>query len=296
MLFKRPIIAQSMRPGCIFVSHRSVLICFAFFMPLQILQACLGFSFPCLSFSECCNFLIFQKKVLARHFYSLRVFDELKLGAFTQSEVLFEVGRSEFCQGGWFYEMISFLLGSLGGELYILQYNDSRNTTLHRLPTSLVPAVFSLCHQLRLLCVFLFTPSSFDCYFQLAESTFSTCAIQRYFSISLYSFWGFWCTFFYDMCYITLMVNGYIWICKGMWWLCTVSVKGEGLSYSTAGSISAVLRGLETHNPAAERFYIQRKSMFLLWKRNTNGMKSNSRHINISSIFQETTSFYVQSL
>lgn len=63
MLFKRPIIAQSMRPGCIFVSHRSILIWFAFFMPLQILQACLGF-FPSLvcHFLNAVIFLIFQKK------------------------------------------------------------------------------------------------------------------------------------------------------------------------------------------------------------------------------------------
>lgn len=48
---------------------------------------------------------------------------------------------------------------------------------------------------LTLLRVFYSPPSSVDCLSHLAESTFSTCAIQRYFSTSLYSLQGFWCTF-----------------------------------------------------------------------------------------------------
>lgn len=56
--FKSPIIAQSLTPGCIFVSHWSILIrLICFFMLLQILLACLDF--PYFLFSECCIFFIF---------------------------------------------------------------------------------------------------------------------------------------------------------------------------------------------------------------------------------------------
>lgn len=72
-----------------------------------------------------------------------------------------------------------------------LQYNEDTHSSVHQQAWSLqcsplLPPPTSSC----LSSVFLFTPSSFDCYSQLAESTFSTCAIQRYFSTSLYSFWG----------------------------------------------------------------------------------------------------------
>lgn len=100
--------------------------------------------------------------------------------------------------------------------------------------------------------VFLFTPSSFDCYSQLAESTFSTCAIQRYFSTSLYRFLVY---IFYDMCYITLMVNGYIsLICKSIWWLCTVSIKGMGLSCSTEGGWRCSAKRTGNSQPHSRKF------------------------------------------
>lgn len=56
--FKSPIIAQSMRPGCIFVSHWSILIwLICFFYAFANIAGMFGFSL--FLFSECCNFNFF---------------------------------------------------------------------------------------------------------------------------------------------------------------------------------------------------------------------------------------------
>lgn len=188
---------------------------FAFFMPFQILLPCLDFSPPVCYFLNAVFllfFFIFQKShVLARHFYLWWVSDELKVWTFTQSEVLLEGGRIkvtsvravdlmkyDFCWVLCEVSCMGFVWSTVKTATHTPQFTNKPDLPL--------PPALSVISS-----VFLFTPSSFDCYFQLAESTFSTCAIQRYFSTSLYNFW---CTFFY-MCYISLMVNGLIsWICK----------------------------------------------------------------------------------
>lgn len=63
------------------------------------------------------------------------------------------------------------------------------------------------------LSVFFLTPSSFDCYSQLAESTFYNMRNPKIFFHISVQFLRFLVYIFYDMCYISLMVNGYIsWI------------------------------------------------------------------------------------
>lgn len=207
-----------MRPGCIFVSHRSILIWLICFFYASANIVCSGFPSLFFVIFWMLYFVNFPKSYVfharARHFYMWLVSDELKFGA------------PELVRGfiaGWqsvIWKAL-ILLSSAWWAVWVLSAAQRRwKYTLLSLRTSLIPAVLS-----ALSSVFLFTPLSFDCYSQLAESTFSTCAIQRYFSTSMYSFWGFWCTFFYDLCYISLMVNGYIsWVCKSIWWLCTVSL------------------------------------------------------------------------
>lgn len=180
---------------------------FAFFYAFANIAGVFGFSFLVCHFLNAV-FFKFPKKTnkkithvfmfLARHFYLWRVSDELKVWAFTQSEVLFywKVAGVNSVRGsqGHKNDFLGFCVRWAVWVLSAVQWR--REHTLPSLPTHLVPAMFPSSHQLCLSSVFLFTPSSFDCYLQLTESTFSTCAIQRYFSISLYSFWGFWCTFF----------------------------------------------------------------------------------------------------
>lgn len=197
-----------MRPGCIFVSHRSILIwliCF-FFNAFANIAGVFGFFLPLFVIFWMLYFFNFPKShvfhVLARHFYLWRVSDELKVWAFTPSEVLLEGGGGEFCRDGRWHKLIwfswvlreascmGFVCSTVTTGTHTPQFTNGPG------PCSVLPFPPALSS------VFLFTASSFDCYSQLAESTFSTCAIQRYFSTSLYSFWGFWCTFFMICVYL----------------------------------------------------------------------------------------------
>lgn len=159
-------------------------------------------------------------------------------------------------------------------------------------PCSVPPPTSSVC-QVVFVFVFVFIHTIF---FWLLFSTRWIYLLNMrnpkiFFHISVY-FLRFLVYIFY-MSYISLMVNGYIsWICKSIWWLCTVSIKGMRLSCSQQEELVQCEEGWKLTTPQQNIFTSRKKTKHvLLWKRNNNGMKSTLRHINISSIFQETTSF-----
>lgn len=197
-----------MRPGCIFVSSRSILICgwFAFFFECLCKYCRHGWVFPSL--------VIFWML----YFFFLFSFFSEKSCISCFSEALLLVTRIWWVEGLSFHTKFYCKVAEVNSVRTVddvklfywfacevgcvrvcvcvcvcvsLQYNEDTHSSVHQQAWSLqcsplLPPPTSSC----LSSVFLFTPSSFDCYSQLAESTFSTCAIQRYFSTSLYSFWG----------------------------------------------------------------------------------------------------------
>lgn len=244
-----------MRPGCIFVSHRSIQ---SFFLCFSIFWVAVPFVSHVLNDFKCPK----EKKKFCILCCSkaLLTWEYLMCGGFKPAR----------------HRMFSWARTGLQGPEYVMWVS----LVFTGLPPS--PACVLPSQQLCLSSVFLATTHSFDCY-QLAKSTFSTCAIQRYFSISVYSFWEVSGVHFL-ICYIILMVNGYIsWICKSIGWCADM------------GWIVTQ----RTRNPTAASFYMEiffYLKHVLLWLRPTNGMKSTLRHINISSIFQETTPCYVRFL
>lgn len=199
-----------MRPGCIFVSSRSILICgwFAFFFECLCKYCRHGWVFPSLVIFWMLYFFFF----LFFFFFS----EKSCISCF--SEALLLVTRIWWVEGLSFHTKFYCKVAEVNSVRTVddvklfywfacevgcvrvcvcvcvcvsLQYNEDTHSSVHQQAWSLqcsplLPPPTSSC----LSSVFLFTPSSFDCYSQLAESTFSTCAIQRYFSTSLYSFWG----------------------------------------------------------------------------------------------------------
>lgn len=181
-----------MRPGCIFVSHRSILI-WLIYCFLCFCKYCRRVWVSVSSFVIFWTLFNFPKSyvchVLARHFLLVVcIWCVEGLSFSTPSDALLEGGER------WLHQLndfVGFCVRWAAWRLSAVQWR--REHRFLSSTRSLVLAAFS--HQLRLSSVSLFSSCSFDCY-QLAESTFSTCAIQRYFSTSVYSFWGFWCTFF----------------------------------------------------------------------------------------------------
>lgn len=144
-----------------------------------------------------------------------------------------------------------------------------------RLPTSSVS---------HLKCIFIHIFSFLDCSTRWIY-LLKTCAIQRYFSTSLYNFlvYIFFIIIINDMCYFSLTVNGFIsWICKRIQRLCTVSVKGA------RGSRGAVRRrGLETEQRKEKKLITiccERERERERKEKNTNGLKMSLL------FFQEITS------
>lgn len=170
---------------------------YAFFVGSSNIAGAFGCPFPRLSFSEC--FLIFQKKKkLCISCFSKALFtcDEHLICSLWHHQTFswkvengYSVRTSRRRRRKWFGRVLCE--GEPCGVCLQCSEGVTTDPSVHQeawflqcSPTSSVCQVYLYSHHVL-----------FDCY-QLAESTFSTCAIQRYFSTSVYSFWGFWCTFF----------------------------------------------------------------------------------------------------
>lgn len=234
-----------MRPGCIFVSHRSILIwlicCIIFFFflfiaPCKYCRRVWGFLPSFVIFSECCILclFVFQKVMysmfLARHFSLWWVPDGLKV--LLEGDVV-SVGLR--------------LRRAVSGPQY--GEDGDTNSAVNRQARPLTPPPAQPC----LLTIF-FYRFLLTVILNSLNLPFSTCAIQRYFSTSLYSFW---CTFFSDVCYISLMVNGYkSQICKNIWWFCTARLGRpmEHRAESVHRGTPLVQRGLGNSPPQEDVF------------------------------------------
>lgn len=144
-----------MRPGCIFVSHRSMLIWFPFFCFFVFIYRML-FNFGNKTIRLCITFF--------RHFLTC---DEYLM------RWRFELWRHQQCSP------LPGAAAALSVQLFFIfyYYYYYSHDVLFRL--------LSACW------IYLFNMRNPKMFFHM------------------YSFWGFWCTFF-TLCYIILMVNGYI--------------------------------------------------------------------------------------
>lgn len=236
-----------MRPGCIFVSSRSILICgwFAFFFECLCKYCRHGWVFPSL--------VIFWML----YFFFLFSFFSEKSCISCFSEALLLVTRIWWVEGLSFHTKFYCKVAEVNSVRTVddvklfywfacevgcvrvcvcvcvcvsLQYNEDTHSSVHQQawslqcspllppPTSSVCPVYFYSHHLLLTVIL----NSLNLPFQHAQSKDifpHLCIVSE---VLVY--------IFYDMRYIILMVNGYIsWICKSIWWLCTVHIKAMGL-------------------------------------------------------------------
>lgn len=243
MLFKGPLLHKDLGAFLSPIGQYWFGSFFFFLMPLQLWQVCLGFSprltvFWMLYFFKFCHVL----HVLTRHFYLWRVSDKLKLWSLDFIRCLvFKLNVAEASSSGQPKQPCAFLC-DLFCVVSVSSTSAHTQSWVHQHAFPVLTAFLSSALSR------VFFLSSFHCYSPLAEATFSTRSIQRYFSTCLYSFWGFWCTFLIDgvLCRWEMGTH----ICRG-----SITVGWSGLCRWQA--MSAVQRQLKS---TTRRFHIEEKN------------------------------------
>lgn len=168
---------------------------FLFFMLLANVAGVFGVPFPCFVIFWMLYFSSFPKQSCIPCFSEALL---LVMSIWGDDVLSFHAVRRFLSEKAevnsvWTWSDVVFMGLCVSWAVWVfLQYSEDGNGNSSAYQQARSSQWSRLFPPLCLRSVFLFTAFSFDCYSQLAESTFSTCAIQRYFSTSLYSFW---CTF-----------------------------------------------------------------------------------------------------